>query len=128
MVFGNKTIDKQAIVNGKIIENIDEFEYLASWLAWDNNCSKEIKTRINKAIGAMSNLKHIWNTKKLKVESKLKLLNTCVFSVLLYASETWTLKEADKKKLLAFEMKCCTEEYFKSIGKTWCETSTSETK
>jgi hypothetical protein len=29
-----------------------------------------------------------------------------VFSVLLYASETWTLKEADRKKLLAFEMKC----------------------
>ena len=106
MVFGNKTIDKQAIINGKIIENIEEFEYLGSLLTWDNNCSKEIKRRINKAIGAMSNLKHIWNTKKLKVESKLKLLSTCVFSVLLYASETWTLKEADKKKLLTFEMKC----------------------
>jgi hypothetical protein len=54
----------------------------------------------------MSNLKHIWNTKKLKLESKLQLLKTCVFSTLLYASETWTLKEADKKKLLSFEMKC----------------------
>ena len=31
-------------------------------------------------------------------ENKLK--------VLLYAAETWTLKEADKKKLLAFKMKC----------------------
>jgi hypothetical protein len=40
------------------------------------------------------------------VENKLKVLTTCVFSVLLYASETWTLKEVDKKKLLAFEMKC----------------------
>jgi hypothetical protein len=29
-----------------------------------------------------------------------------VFSVLLYASETWTLKEVDRKTLLAFEMKC----------------------
>ena len=29
-----------------------------------------------------------------------------MFSLLLYASETWTLKEADRKKLLAFEMKC----------------------
>ena len=28
-----------------------------------------------------------------------------MFSVLLYASETWTLKEAARKKLLAFEMK-----------------------
>ena len=32
--------------------------------------------------------------------------NMCLFSVLLYACETCTLKEADVKKLLAFEMKC----------------------
>ena len=43
MVFSNKTIDKQAIINCKIIENIEEFEYLGSLLTWDNNCSKEIK-------------------------------------------------------------------------------------
>ena len=42
----------------------------------------------------------------MKTENKLKILKTCVFSVLLYASETWTLKEIDKQKLLAFEMKC----------------------
>ena len=35
-----------------------------------------------------------------------KILKICVFSVLLYISETWTLKQTDKKKLLAFEMKC----------------------
>ena len=29
-----------------------------------------------------------------------------VFSVLLYASETWTLRESDKRKLLAFRMRC----------------------
>ena len=63
----------------------------------------------------MSSLKHIWRTKKLKVKSKLKLLKTCVFSVLLYASETWTLTESDKKKLLAFEMKC----YRRILGIQW---------
>ena len=44
--------------------------------------------------------------KKLTIQNKLRILTTCVFSVLLYASETWTLKETNKKKLLAFEMKC----------------------
>ena len=29
-----------------------------------------------------------------------------MFSCLLYAAETWTLKEVDRKRLLAFEMKC----------------------
>ena len=54
----------------------------------------------------MASLKHIWNSRKLSIDNKLRVLTTCVFSVLLYASETWTLKETDKKKLLAFEMKC----------------------
>ena len=73
---------------------------------WDNNCSEEIKRRIGKATGAMASLKHVWNSKKMRIDNKLKILTTCVFSVLLYASETWTLKETDKKKLLAFDIEC----------------------
>ena len=46
------------------------------------------------------------NGKKLAIQNKLRILTTCVFSVFLYASETWTLKKTDKKQLLAFEMKC----------------------
>ena len=54
----------------------------------------------------MASLKHIWGSKKMSLDNKLRVLATCVFSVLLYASETWTLKQTDRKKLLAFEMKC----------------------
>ena len=106
MVFGERSPDYNIKVAGETIENVKRFEYSGSVLTWDNNCSEEIKRRIGKATGAMASLKHIWNRKKLRVDNKLKLLTTCVFSVLLYASETWTLKETDNKKLLAFEMKC----------------------
>ena len=106
MVFGERNIESNIQVAGETIENVEKFEYLGSLLTWDNNCSDEIKRRIGKATGAMASLKHIWTSKKLKIDNKLKVLKTCVFSVLLYASETWTLKETDKKKLLAFEMKC----------------------
>lgn len=99
LVFGDRTIEKQMHIAGDVIENVEQFEYLGSLLTWDNNCTEEIKRRIGKSIGAMSALKHIWKSKKIKIRSKIKILTTCVFSVLLYASETWTLKEADKKKL-----------------------------
>ena len=115
MVFGNKQIEEEIHVKDMKIENVEKFEYLGSLLTWDNNCSEEIGRRINKAIGAMSNLNHIWKTTNIKVENKLKLLKTCVFSTLLYASETWTVKEKDKKKLLAFEMKC----YRRILGIRW---------
>ena len=91
---------------GTTIENVDKFEYLGSPITWDNNCFDEIKRRIGKATGAMVSLKHVWSGKKLTIQNKLRILTTCVFSVLLYASETWTLKEADKRKLLAFKMRC----------------------
>jgi hypothetical protein len=74
MVFGDKNIDQQMEINGEHIENVEEFEYLGSLITWDNNCSEEIRRRINKATGAMASLKHVWNTKKLKAESKIKLL------------------------------------------------------
>ena len=88
MVFGDKHIGKKIQIADTTIENVEKFEYLGSVVTWDNDCSEKIKQRVNKAVGVMSSLKHIWSTKKLKVESKLKLLKICVFSVLLYASET----------------------------------------
>ena len=106
MVFGDGNPGRSIAVAGETIENVDKFEYLGSLLTWDNNCSDEIKRRIGKATSAKTSLKHIWNSKKLKIDNKLQILKTCVFSVLLYAAETWTLKEVDKRKLLAFEMKC----------------------
>jgi hypothetical protein len=115
MVFGQRNMESNIQVAGVTIENVEKFEYLGSLLTWDNNCSDEIKRRIGKATGAMASLKHIWTSKKLKIDNKLKVLKTCVFSVLLYASETWTLKETDKKKLLAFEMKC----YRRILKITW---------
>ena len=106
MVFGDRKMEQEIWVERKNVENVDKFEYLGSLITWDNNCSEEIRRRIGKAAGTMASLRHVWNGKKLTIQNKIRILTTCVFSVLLYASETWTLKETDKKKLLAFEMKC----------------------
>ena len=83
MVFGDRNIESKIDVAGGNIENVEKFEYLRSLLTWDNNCSEEIRRRIGKATGALVSLKHIWNSKKLKIENKLRILTTCVFSVLL---------------------------------------------
>ena len=106
MVFGDRKIEQEIQTGSKNIENVEKFEYLGSLIAWDNNCSEEIRRRIGKVAGTMASLRHVWNGKKLTIQNKLRILTTCVFSVLLYVSETWTLKEIDKKKLLALGMKC----------------------
>ena len=61
MMFGERNIEQAVQMMGTIIENVDKFEYMGSLITWDNNCSEEIKRRIDKATGAMASLKHIWN-------------------------------------------------------------------
>ena len=53
----------------------------------------------------MSSLRNIWKD-ILSLSTKTRIYQTLVVSVLLYASETWTLLAADVKTLEAFHMKC----------------------
>jgi len=54
----------------------------------------------------MSSLRNIWKDQRLSLSTKSHIYQTLVVSVLLYASETWTLLAADVKTLEAFHMKC----------------------
>jgi len=42
----------------------------------------------------------------LSISTKLRIYSTCVLPVLLYGSETWTLIQADWKKLDSFHLRC----------------------
>ena len=50
-------------INNVAVENVPSFVYT---LTWNNDCSVEIKNRIQKATGVYSDLKVIWNVTKRK--------------------------------------------------------------
>ena len=58
------------------------------------------------AFSVMSSLDCIWKKCRLPLSIKIRGYLALVQSVLLYASETWTLTSADAKSLEAFHMKC----------------------
>ena len=66
-------------------------------------------------------MRHIWNGKKLTIQNKFRTLTVCVFNILLYALETRTLKEIDKKKPLTLEM-CCYRRILKISWKDMVKT------
>ena len=115
MTFGSKTMAKGIKIQDEEIENVTEFVYLGSLLTWDNDCTREITTRIAKAKGVMAGLNSIWNSKKISYRTKTNVLKTCVFSTVLYACETWTMNKKDRAKILAFEMYC----YRRILHITW---------
>ena len=113
--MGQQDIGQRLRFKDGHLENVSEFEYLGSLVTWDGDCSKDIRRRIGKAYGVLGGFNKLWDAGELSLGTKLKLLRTCVFSVLLYAAETWTLKKEDERRLRAFEMKC----YRRLLGVKW---------
>ena len=109
-------------IAGQNIEVVDQFVYLGSLITRDNNCSLEIKRRIGIAAGMYGALSEIWKNTKISLQNKLRLLDSCVLSTLLYACETWTLKKEDRRRLDAFEMKC----YRRMFRIRWTEKRTND--
>jgi hypothetical protein len=72
----------------------------------DGYCTPEILRRIALAAGAMNSLGRVWRQKRLQLDTRLRIYETCVVSILLYCSETWTLRKADSDRLQAFHMRC----------------------
>ena len=121
MVMGKDT-RADIRIDGENIEQVDQFVYLGSLITKDNNCSLEIKRRIGIAAGTYGSLNEIWKSTKISFQNKLKLLDSCVMSTLLYACEAWTLKKEDKRRLDAFEMRC----YRRMLRVKWTERRTNE--
>ena len=87
------------------VESVSEFIYLGSKISSDGHSTPEVMRRIALAASAMNQLGRVWRQKNLSIATKLRLYETCVASVLLYCSETWTLLKADVGRLQAFHMR-----------------------
>ena len=91
---------------GKAIDQVKEFKYLGSWIEYDGEIAKEIMRRIGLATLAFDKLKPVCCSSKYSLRLKLRLLNSNVMSILLYASECWKLNVQLEKRVLAFENMC----------------------
>lgn len=72
-----------------------EFVYLGSLITADNSCGKEIRRQVGIASGAFRSLHNLWKSKNVSLLIKLRVLDACVMSTLLYACESWTLMKRD---------------------------------
>jgi len=94
------------VVDGNPVDLVESFTYLGSIQTSDGYCRSDIARHIGLASSAMSSLNNIWNTKHLSIQTKVRVYQTLVLSILLYALETWTLLVSDMKAIESFHMKC----------------------
>ena len=92
-------------IDGTPLENVADFRYLGSIKTDDGSCFKDIKTRIAMGKPKMIQLANVWRKDKgIPKDLKMNLLNCLIWPVMIYGSEAWTLKQAEKNNIEAAEM------------------------
>ena len=76
-------------------ETVSDFIFLCSKITADGDCSHEIKSRLLLGRKVMTNLDSIFKSKNITLPTKIRLVKTMAFPVIMYGCESWTVKKAE---------------------------------
>ena len=88
------------------METMTDFIFLGSKITADGDCSHEIKRFLLLGRKTMINLDSILKTRYLTLLTKVHLVKTIDFPVVMYGCESWTIKKAEHRIIDAFELWC----------------------
>ncbi|XP_076069741.1 uncharacterized protein LOC143041617 [Oratosquilla oratoria] len=90
-------------ISGTLLEQVDQFSYLASLLTSKCNSEKDVEHRVAAAHIAFGKLcRRVFDNKDLTRRTKLMVYEAIFVYALLYGCETWTLYCRYLKKLECF--------------------------
>ena len=92
-------------VDGETVETVGDFIFLGSKITADGDCSHEIKRSLLLGRKVMTNLDSILKSRHY-FANKGCLVKAMVFPVVMYGCESWTIKEAEHRRIDAFELWC----------------------
>ena len=82
-------------IDGKTVKTVPDFIFSGSKITADADCSHEIKRCLLLGRKVMTNLDSILKSRDITLPTKVHLVKTAVFSVVLYRCESWTIKKAE---------------------------------
>ena len=88
------------------METVTDFILGGSKITEDGDCSHEIKRRLLLGRKAMTNLDSILKSRDITLPTKVCLVKTMVFPVVMYGCESCAIKKAECQRLDAFELWC----------------------
>ena len=81
--------------DGEIIEAVTDFISLGSKITANGDCSHEIKRCLLLGRKSMTNLDNILKSRDVTLLTKVCLVKTILFPVVMYGCESWTIKKAE---------------------------------
>ena len=93
-------------INHENLDGVKEFRYLGSKVIWGGRSENEIKSRIAQAKMGFNLKQKLLCSSSISLENRKMLLKTYIWSIAMFGCETWTIWEAERKRLEAFERWC----------------------
>ena len=78
------------------METVTDFIFLGSKVIADDDCSHEIKRYWLLGRKVMTNLDSTFKSRDITLPTKVRLVKTMVFPVVMYGCESWTVKKAER--------------------------------
>ena len=91
---------------GETVETVSDFIFWGSKITANGDCSHESKRRLPLGRKVMTNLDSIFKSRDITLLTKVHLVKAMVFPVVVYGCESWTVKEAERRRIDAFELWC----------------------
>ena len=95
-------------IDGETMEKVTDFIFLGFKITADGDCSHEIKRLLLHGKKAMTILDSILKSRDITLPTKVRLVKTMFFSVVMYGRERWTIRKAEHQRIDAFQLWCWT--------------------
>ena len=86
------------------VEVMTDFLFLGSKITEDGDCSHEIRRRLLLGRKAMTNLDNVLKSRDFMLPTKVHIVKTIVFPVVINDCESWTIKKAEIQRIYAFKL------------------------
>ena len=82
------------------MKTVADFIFLGSKITVHGDCSHEIKRRLLLGQKVMSNLDGILKSRDITLPTKVHVIKSMVFPVVMYGCESWTIKIAESRVMM----------------------------
>ena len=83
-------------IDGGTVETVTDFIFLGSDITADGDFSHEIKRCLLLGRKVMTNIDSILKSRDITLPTKIHLVKTMVFPVVIYGCKSWTIKKAER--------------------------------
>jgi len=93
---GRDPVRTKIVIDNIIIEQVNSFNYLGNMISYEKEL--DIDNKLHNYLKITGILNNVFRLQKALKKTRIKLYNTLALPVLLYGSETWTIKARRRQK------------------------------